>query len=306
MEEKEESKSEDRFEIKDTTKFYKMTLKKLIAIFLIIIILVVVIVYGIFYMYYSQNRNEASNNNKIDIQQLLAELKNGEEKTEEDFEEDVNYDYSDFLNSEEYDTFEEIDSDEYYYDEYNIEDEYRTNAELAMEYIYGLKSNPFYEISDGMSGYDLVKNSEKQPDGSYNIKIKFEELSENVYFMGMHPSCLKNNEVLKNNINIISDEQINVKDTGKKVDYWITFLSFDMIADREYKGYASIEEFDYDTENSNHIFAEVTVKFNSNSLVTSINYNEVPKENVPEELILDGYGYTDEYDGYSYSDYMSE
>ena len=116
---------------------------------------------------------------------------------------------------------------------------------------------------------------------------------------------MKSNEVLKNNINIISEEQINIKDTNVEYYYLATLLSFDEIGDKEYNGYISIEEYDETGEYCEFKYAEVSVKFNSNALVTSIDLKDVPKETIPEELLLDDY-YEEDYDTYSYSDYISK
>lgn len=296
----------DKFEIKDNTKAYKITLKNFICIILIIIILVALIVYSIFKMYYEREEHEVLNEKNIELEQVLENLGNGitPEKTEEDFEEDVNYDYSDFLNSDDIEVYDNDYYEDDYYEEYDITENYKCNAELAVQFIYGLRANPLYVISSEFFGYTLLKNSEKQADGSYNIKIDFENLSEIVYYNGFHPSCLKTNEDLKNNINVLSQEQINVKDTGIDYDYYAVALSFEEIESNKYTGYFSIEEYDEDTERSAIKYAEVTVEFNKNTLVTNIECKEVSEDSVPEELIYNYYDYSD-YD-YSYSDYISQ
>lgn len=289
----------EKFELKDDTNVYKITLKKFICVFLIIVIVLVLAIYCIFKSYYE---NKQINNNNVELEQVIENLENrvNQEKNEEEFEENVDYDYSDYLSNDVIENYEED-----YSEEYNIEDEYRLNTEFATEFIYGIMSNPLYTISNGFSGYKILKNSEKQADGSYNLKIKFDDLSEMIYFAGLHPSCLKSNEVLKNNINIISEEQINIKDTNVEYYYLATLLSFDEIGDKEYNGYISIEEYDETGEYCEFKYAEVNVKFNSNALVTSIDLKDVSKETIPEELLLDDY-YEEDYDTYSYSDYISK
>lgn len=296
----------DKFEIKNDTKAYKITLKKFICIILIIIIFVALIVYSIFKMYYEREGQESLNEKNIGLEQVLGNLENrtAQEKTEEDFEEDVNYDYSDFLNSDDIEIYDADYYEDDYYEEYDITENYRWNAELAVQFIYGLRANPLYVISNEFYGYTLLKNSEKQADGSYNIKIDFEDLSEIVYFNGFHPSCLKTNEDLKNNINVLSQEQINVKDTGIDYEYYAVALSFEKIENNKYTGYFSIEEYDEDSERSVTKYAEVTAEFNQNTLVTNIECKEVSEDTVPEELIYNYDDYSD-YD-YSYSDYISQ
>lgn len=296
--------NENKFELKDDKKVYKVTLKNFIFITLIIVILVAIILYSIFKMYYEREKQESLNDRNIELEQVLQNLENKttEEKTEEDFEEDVNYDYSDFL-----DNNVPVISDENYsadnsYEEYDVDEQYKSAAELALEFIYSLRANPLHAISNEVEGYTLLKNSEKQADGSYNIKVKFDKLSEIIYFNNLHPSCLKNNEDLKNNINVLSEEQINVNDTGVDYEYVAMALSFDKIENNKYKGYFNIEEYNEDYSHDIYKYAEVIIEFNPNILITNIDFKEVPEESVPEELIYD---YDDNaYDGYSYSDYI--
>lgn len=255
-------------------------------------------------MYYEREKQESLNERNIELEQVLENLgnKTNQEKTEEDFEQDVNYDYSDFLDNNVPVVSDDIYPEDGFYEEYDVEEEYKCNAELALEFIYGLRANPLHAISNEFLGYDLLKNTEKQADGSYNIKIKFEDLTEIIYYKSLHPSCLKTNEDLKNNINVLSEEQINVKDTNIEYDYFIMSLSFDKVEDNKYKGYFSIEEHDEEYNHDIFKYAEATVEFNQNGLINNIDFKEVPEENVPEELICD---YVDNaYEDYSYSDYI--
>lgn len=293
----------DKFELKNNTEAYKITLKKFICIILIIVILVAIIIYSAFKMYYEREDSELLSKEHFD--QVLENLENktNQEKTEEDYENQVNYNYSDFLDND----FSEISNtsqeEESFNEEFDIE-EYEWITESAIEYIYGLNSNPLYAIANQFSSYDLLKNSEKQADGSYNIKVKFDDLSESIYFIGLHPSCLKTNESLKNNIKILSEEQINIKDTGIVYDYSAVLLSFDKIGDNEYKGYICVEEYDEELEHDIYKYAQVTVKFNADALITNIEWNEVPEAEVPEDLVLEDY--SEDYENYSYSDYISQ
>ncbi len=304
----------DKFELKDNTKTYKITLKKLISIILIIVIVVSIIAYCIFKFYYEKEFKNDFNDRSVELGEVLDRLENrtSQERTEDDFEENVNYDYSDFLNSssEDRSTWEEDYTDLASYDEYNAEDEYKYNAEYAVQFIYSLRTNPLHVIANDYLGYTILRNSEKQADGSYNVKIKFEELSEMVYYKGLYPSCLKSNEDLKNNINVLSEDQINVKDTGIDYDYFATALSFDKIEDNKYKGYFSIEEFNEDYTHDSTKYAEVTAEFNKNFLVTKIECKDVSKESIPEELIYNYSDYTEDggynSNDYQYSDYISQ
>lgn len=306
----------DKFELKDGKKTYKITLKNIICVVLIIVIFVSIVSYIAFKTYYEAKRN--LNENNLELDQVIEDLESSntnrvsQEKTDDDFEEEVNYDYSDFLNNtdeeiyneeySEYDYYDDYYYEDYEYDEYNKDEACRYNAEYALQFIYTLKANPLYLMSNEMSGYSLLKNLERKEDGSYNINIAFEELSEIVYFYGFHPSCLKTNEDLKNNINILSQNQINIKDTGIVYDYCTTSLSFDKIENNKYTGYFYIEEYKED-DYSSIKYVQATVEFNQNDLITNIEYKEVPKESVPEELTYDDTYY--DYD-YSYSDYISQ
>ena len=80
----------EKFELKDDTNVYKITLKKFICVFLIIVIVLVLAIYCIFKSYYE---NKQINNNNVELEQVIENLENrvNQEKNEEEFEENVDY-----------------------------------------------------------------------------------------------------------------------------------------------------------------------------------------------------------------------
>lgn len=266
---------ENNKEESTSKKEYKITLRGLISI-IVVVILVTIMAVVAFYSIYQKN-------DKMNLDEYVKFIGMKNELNNDEFNEE---------------NFDEEDAEE--------DEQYKYSCECAIEFIYCLNSNPFYTFADLMQGYDILKNVEKQADGSYNINMEFEKLVDELFYCGLHPSTLKTMDILKNNINVISDKVINVKDTGVEKDYGATMLSFKEITPNEYKGYVCLVEFNNDNFFEETKFAEVTAKFNSEGLITNLSYNEVNADDVPEDLKpedYDDYGY---YDEFSYSDYINE
>lgn len=264
-------------------KEYKITLRGMISIIIVVILLTIVVVVSCYSIY-------QKNNNKMKLDEYVKSIGM---KNDSDAEPKDDY----YENDEEYN--DENDG------EYNDEEEYKYSCEYAIEFIYNLNSNPFYTFADFMPGHDILKNVEKQADGSYNINKNFEDLVDDLYYCGLYPTTLKTMDILKNNINVISDKVINVKDTGVEKCYNASMLSFENIAPNEYKGYVCLAEYNQDNFEENK-FAEVTAQFNSEGLITNLSYNEVKENDVPENLKLEDYDNYSYYDEFSYSDFIKE
>lgn len=300
------SEKNEEFNIKNEKekKYMKITLKTLLAIIILIFLIAIIIVSIFFEKFYEKNEDkdvfprnaidiissvQAGNNVDLNVQSENNYYNN----TDENYYE---YDFGDYY---------EDSYDDYY--EYDEMDEYSWNVEYAIDFLEALKSNPFYTIISDFDNYSILKNIEKKDDGSYNINMEFSDLTNKLYYQGMDPSMLKSNAILSTNINVLSETQINVKDTGINKEYWTYKLTFDKIAEDEYSGYYLLEEVD--NNDSEYKYLEVTVKFTS-KLISEISYNEVSKSELPEEALEESYDYIydNEYDdeySYSYYDYIS-
>lgn len=268
----------------------KITLKSLLSIILIIVLIGAIVMGAIYYYDYLKN-----NDNDYEVY-------------------DDNYDdsYSDYTND--VNMFENVMNDNYYQNEvydgdyvgdvgYDPNQMIETSLINAINYICTLNNNPFYEMASSLSGYEISKKSTLQSDGSYNIKLSFSELCDIMYSNSLYPSCLKTNQIIKSSINILSENEINVKDTGIQKDYDTSVLSLENIESNQYKAKVCLREILDGYENSVK-YLEVTATLDSNYLITEINWTEISKEDISSEL-LDEIDSQENYFDYNYSDYLS-
>lgn len=303
---------------KNNKKEYRLNLSNIIAIIVVTAIISVALALATMYIYQC---NEETEELELDSYAALDELLNAEVlepvnetenetevKTETENETvdetevktETEYNYSDYTNN----TIptEILSSDD---EEYTVDD-YQMYTECVIEFLYSLNSNPFYEVTSSfMNGYEAIKSvGAKGQDGSYVINMNFEDLAWNISCESLNPSTLKTIDMLKNNITVLSENQISVKDTGVLNYYIANFLSFEKDSENEYKGYVVLEEYD-EEDNISYKYLNVTVTlknyYNYGLLVDSLTYDEISKEEIPSDL-LEGYD-EDEDVLYDYDDY---
>lgn len=305
---------ENNNEINEKTnkKEYRLNLSSLIGIVVLSIVITVVVVLAILYIYQDSKKTKldsyledsedflSSEIDEDDIEYYDEAEEDSDENYNETDEMDIVYDYEDYVNNE--NVTETTDSE----DEYSLTiDDYQIYTEYAVEFLYNLNTNPFYEMTSFMSAYDALTNiGTKGQDGSYIINMDFDELVEDIWIEGLNPSTLKTIDILKNNITILSETQISVKDTGVIKDCYAYAISFEETSDNEFEGYVIIEEDDEEGNFITYKYLDVKVAFDSNYLITNLTYNEVSKDTIPSEL-LDGYTDDDYGYNYSYSDYIN-